>query len=1324
MAFRVGVHLASQKCDDKRVDEMMKSSQSREENNNNNNKVPLWLKGNVRRKPDKGIVCADDYDPSVSPNGLPAPFTQREPNVPAHALSIHSKSPLFYALIATGILFVLAIITISIKLSFSNATGEAEGEDTGTATLNSVSILQAGTGQSVTIKGETLNENDYDTDNTTRRTILNNNVVRYSANYNVTTTGQITFSITLPANNTIDEATIAESQYCLPNLSKLEPADITNDDGTITKSYTNNKATCVRNITTIGSTSWQITAYLWGANNTKIQPTLAVSGQTSTVRPEEISVVGKPNYEIIVNNNGYSGVSVAGYNLAAAPDFALFTPLSDTKVLGISPIEGFTFTIDTSQLPSGWYTYRCRDGANSASFEIGQTINTGRATILCQVNDEATAMTVSVTNLVTAVRDYEENKYGYNYFDGGIVFAVPATSLVPPLTVTFVLQAGIGMEDGATCDIMQHNNSVKYVLSGVDSGSVVGYVLALVPPGWRNDHLTISGPLYAGESMPFSPYVTSTTYSSQYASNLSYCITWNPLDYDIVEYNPTAWLTKQTAEYGVIGDDMSVRPSSFECGAGRGGVFFDELNTAKDYAQANSLKVNALRINVSELTNIVNGVPGNVQFVVANNDGQQRHAALELFARTDQWQSNVYTSFSPILTPGLLSHTLTAIPSSTNPGKEDHITITTKTYNKDTNSKITINLPNGLTPKEGSFTITTGYTHNDATNTNEPIKAVLIEGENQDYTITANGSSSAGNVGYTITLDLDHIASTHHVPITGYDPIYPGESGVTNITLNSNTGLYEEVITTNNNNEDSDINNDDLPIAADNNGNGISHIGTPIEFDVTVNEDTPSPSTLTINSTTSGTGTDYASTTFKTASDTITVANPPAMFGYDLVASSNNIYAGDNLTYDYSISNTTSSNTNDITMITVLPFNGDSRGTTGLKNLEEETNPYTISHLSLSLPSDGASGLDTSATKLCYTLDPKVHELEPNPEALALDSSITWQELELASDGNIPDSIMTNLQDQGILDSITALKLTTTTLPSSSSLKLNVTLDNILATTPGSEATLANDITYLSYASETNQAVEQVAEQTVEGTTNTNTDTATNTTTKTILRREGNTTTYSNGQIASVHQNPVKVAYLGELLALNIPEHEQAIQVTLGLNDAVIGNPSISDDNTNPVNHLNLVTATLRGYNLTIQTDTENGALVAEGNTESTEDSNNTESNNNIGNTASNNNAEGNTLRLIPAISTKPTTGTAGWSAKIAGSNNPDLTTTAATTATTAEDTWIAIPGTNQTPLNLYTSTAKGRDNIDLTVTYGISAAGTIADTYSTKVVYTVVAEP
>ena len=1215
-----------------------------------------------------------------------------------HNLINNSKSPLFYTLISVIILTILTIIAISIKLSFSNAADEAEGaNDTGVATLNNVDILQAGTGQSVTIKGETLDEitlnqeAGYGTDDASRRIILNNNVVRYDATYNVTSPGIIELSITLPANNTIDEATIGSAQQCMDG-SKLESADITNSDGTVTKSYTNNKATCIRNITSPGSTNWNITAYPWGSNNEQITPTLAINGQAQATKPEPITVVGRGNYSIGFAVSGVSQGVSEKYNLSVGLGYGLYIDYAEQNNLGVSPVDEWSFDVDMSEWPSGWeidavfptyglnYSSWGGNGVVTASKLSNDVLNiTGKGTIagtyFCmtssagasQLGDDACVQSMGSVRLAIPNEELTNEYVDYE---------------ISNITPTVIVSS----------ELVQHSVDisgipVRFSLSSRGKGALTTYSEYALPgwsDTWSNDY-----PVYNGQA-PMLRLLTVNNYGAvSYIENIDACmaVTDSRL-IDIAIVNDNMSDGGYSIEWGVLpvsdGD-----PPGLLGGCGSVGdnmsdkTFFNNYGQAVDYANSIGEKVNVIRIHLDKLRNGRDVLIGHLTQLFAFGDNYGTKVVTSTFAISSNQYDLARSHKTYTLTPGLLSHTLTAEPSSTNPGKEDHITITTKTYNKDTNSKITINLPNGLIPKEGSFTITTGYEYNDETNTNEPIKAVLVEGEGQDYTITSgdgsvpSGSSSSTPSGSSssstssnssdtiVTFDLDHIAATHHVSITGYDPIYPGESGVTNIALNSNTGLYEEVVTTNNNNTDSNILNDDLPIAADNDGNGISHIGTPIEFDVTINEDTPSPSTLTINSTASGTGTDYASTTFRTASDTIAVAEPPAMFGYDLVASSDNIYAGDNLTYNYSISNTTSSNANDITMLTVLPFNGDSRGTTGLKNLE-------------SLPSDGASGLDTSATKLYYTLDPKAHELESNPEALAADSSIAWQELELDSSGNIPDDAMTNLQDQGILDSITALKLTTTTLPSSSSLKLNLTLDNILATTPGSEATLANDITYLSYASEANQAVEQVVEQAVEGTTNTNT--------KTILRREGSTTTYSNGQIVSVHQNPVKVNYLGELLALSIPEGEQTIQVDLDLNDVVIGNPDTNDDSTNPVNHLSLTTATLRGYTLTAQTSTEDGALLTE-----QEDA-----------------------RSIPAISTEPTKGTAGWSAKIAGSNNQSLTNT----------TWTAIPGTNQTPLNLYTSTAKGRDNINLTVTYGFSAAGTIADTYSTKVVYTVVAEP
>lgn len=122
-----------------------------------------------------------------------------------------------------ALLGILIFIVLSIKLSLVKAV-----EPIGSAEMTSIDIEQAGTGQSVTIDGETLSEIGENTekDNRSRRTILNNNIVRYNAVFEVSQAGQIALSITFPANNTIDEATISSSQGCLPSQSKLEAVSV------------------------------------------------------------------------------------------------------------------------------------------------------------------------------------------------------------------------------------------------------------------------------------------------------------------------------------------------------------------------------------------------------------------------------------------------------------------------------------------------------------------------------------------------------------------------------------------------------------------------------------------------------------------------------------------------------------------------------------------------------------------------------------------------------------------------------------------------------------------------------------------------------------------------------------------------------------------------------------------------------------------------------------------------------------------------------------------------------------------------------------------
>ena len=578
-----------------------------------------------------------------------------------HNLINNPKSPSFYTLISVIILTILTIIAISIKLSFSNAAGEAEGtNDTAIATLNNVDILQAGTGQSVTIKGETLNENDYGTDNATRRTILNNNIVRYNANYNVTKVGQITFSITLPANNTIDEATIAESQGCLPNLSKLESADITNSDGTITKSYTNNKATCVRNITTTGSTNWQITAYLWGANNTKIQPTLAVSGQTSTVRPEEISVVGRGDYGVRLQSMADLGAS-GGYNQAVYPTIGLYANVSnETGVLGIAPLTNgdWRVKLDTSNLPKEWTVLRYStsfDSIYGSDSSISNVTMAYPGGVQLHQSDDGSELTITWSGAATAVRHCQESydKTKCYYSGVTILIGIPSSSLTQTATEYAISMEDIKLNvDGySEITIKPDRSSYTWWLQSSAYGNPLiwgGFYKNASNIGWDR-YYAIYQPIYTGEVANFGAWVQLNTVPlsvNNIATNLNFCTTFNPDMGRLVQSFEKApsgvILSGYKVQYGIIGTDMSVLPSSSQQYCGKVGdenipgqmMFFDTLEEANQYAKDNNLAVNAMRLWSAETrSGVRNGHLGTF-YVVPIKDSD---VTLNASGTTNEW---------------------------------------------------------------------------------------------------------------------------------------------------------------------------------------------------------------------------------------------------------------------------------------------------------------------------------------------------------------------------------------------------------------------------------------------------------------------------------------------------------------------------------------------------------------------------------------------------------------------------------------------------------------------------------------------------------------
>lgn len=1215
----------------------------------------------------------------------------------------------------------MSIIILSIRFALTGAVGNE-----GNATLTNVSIKQAGTGQSVVIKGETLDEitlnqeAGYGTDDASRRIILNNNVVRYEATYNVTSPGIIELSITLPANNTIDEATIGSAQQCM-NGSKLESADITNSDGTITKSYTNNKATCIRNITSPGSTNWNITAYPWGSNNEQITPTLAINNQAQDTKPEPITVVGRGNYSIEANVGQNEQASSDGVVSSFYVSLYASVENNNKGALGISPLDNNTWTIpiDMSDFTDKWSITKITgitNFSNAGSYSNG-VVHAGSANV--SVDEEILNVTVSNAIAGTHHCPVKVNA-GDNiivdtdkcYFSGfTIKMVTPVDSLSSSSIAYKMIFNNFDVSvNNRPSQVLTNQQELVFNLSSQGFGNPRLWALWMNKDdyvGW-SDFWDTQQPIYIGERIKLGAWLQINAVPGQSMStNLNYCVSWDPSLIDIREEffeadqedisssaYPPIMLSDYKAQYGIIGTDMSVLPSSSQQYCGKVGdenipgqmMFFDTLEEANTYAKQNGLAVNAMRLWSAETeANIRDGRLGGVEMISgANNALENKLVNFNTSATTDQWTlgSDGKSSDNPYrwgvtLTPGLLSHTITAEPSSTNPGKEDHITITTKTYNKDTNAKITVNLPIGLSIKPGTITIKDP-------NTGNPIP--LIEGETSDYTVSLNATNATATTtttptssttsddanptnttkltnGSTITFNLDNIATNHGINLTGYEPIYPGESGVTNIecnatsnttssttsstasnaTSNSDTNpTCHEVITTNNNNTDDDPINDDLPIAADNNGNGIEHTHTPIEFDVVIDEDTPAPSTITINSTASGTGTDYARSTFKSASDTITVADPPRTFGYDLTTSSNYVYAGDNLTYNYQVSNLTNNEVTNLDLVTVLPYNDDSRGTAGLIDpATPATNPYTLTNLTTSLP-DGAH--------LYYTIDTTaVRQIEQGKDTSALisDPSIIWQELD---SNTIPTDIASK---------ITALRLSIDNFAMDSKANFSITLTNILANNPTTDLqpSLASDITYLGY------------------------------------QAAGIPTLTS-------HTNLVKTSYEGNLLVLN-PD-KTTITTNLNPNEVKLGNGNV-DNPDSLTNRLDITARTLNGYTVTMQVKGSSNSLLPV-------------STNNASNANNTNDTNDNTNRLIPAINTTPTAGLTGWAISLDTTN--------------ADPTWQAVPAidsdTDQPtlPLSIYQTDGNGPKSLRLPIAYGVSTSqNTIADTYRAEVVYTLTAE-
>ena len=845
-----------------------------------------------------------------------------------------ARSYLAVGIICGMLVLVSALALTIVNMGKSLPTKATDtSTDTGAAKVTAVKITQAGTGASVTIGGETttptgeaLDETQYG-NNTTRRKILNNNVAVYKVNYNVTKAGKITLKFKLPANTPIDKSSIAS---CADGSKLSTESSVNPWNDKTEQSYAYNVAECVVDADSTGSGEWAIRANLWGGNGEKITPTVSVSGVAQDVNVDAITILARAKYYVHLESaDGYNQGAVAGWNKEATLKVILNSEKPDGKTgLGIEPLQD-DITIKVSiNLPDGW--------AVDSQWIVGGSCDpllSGASSYDCLRVGGVHNGGLYFSSKGSQIFDYEVkgvvSGHGWcpqKYTDGRcVVFSVGQFLKVPTskLTTTptiYTAKSVVGTYEtrSGVKTIIDASSAYNWSLYNHYYGNPVPWA----PPtaSWvgvgqgEESYYTNDQPVYRGETIKRGAFVQlNTVPDNPYANNLYYCQTFNPSlvkitgEYVLGNFNLYKGYgvyngSKTGFEYGVVGSDNDVMPTSNKsaCGQyGKGDVtddsgnitakFFKSLKDAQSYASSNGLRVNSTRLWVEKFSaGIRNNWIGDYEMKVLGSQTDainMAHIAFNSSGETDEWNKKSdgtdsqdpyhgpYANYGVKLVPGILQPKPTLSSDSVYPGGTLTATVTPVTWNNDTNAKLTITLPKGISLRAGSI------------KQNGTVLAV------SDYTITTNDNG-------TTTVEITGN------PIAGQEPTE---------TLDS-AGLVSDVQ------------------AADNDGKGIE--GTPITMELVAGDNIETPSTATLSVAASGTGTDRTVESFRKKSVGISFANPPKMFSYGLTSLASTLYPAEDLTYNLTIGNNTDYATGDggVDAIGVLPYDGDSRGTANLKS--------------------------------------------------------------------------------------------------------------------------------------------------------------------------------------------------------------------------------------------------------------------------------------------------------------------------------------------------------------------------------------------------------
>ena len=798
-----------------------------------------------------------------------------------------------------------------------------------------------------------------------------------------------------------------------PNGNVIDSASVSSAAGCvdgskvekINGSYTNNKATCVIKADSPKSQSWDITDYVFGGNGQKLAPTkVTVNGQAYTGTIPSVTLKGKANYKTFLDIYGSNRPLMPGY---ASFGISVYIQAADKSAapIGLEPLsDTVKLAVDMSSLPSDWkiaYT----SGMGHINLEgLGDTANRilsrGNWTPIKSADGKRLELTVK--NTAIGYRHFPtQSTHGQLRTNYWATYAYVTTYIYVPLKS---LSANGQNYQLKTLD------SVASTIDGaqttqISGGSSVGMWLSSRIDG--SGKFGTSGLGVVGRTDFWNPNVS--VYPGEPYEATPVVAFVNTTDTPNTNVNSCmTWDSRYTEPDGDGTFKLASNNISGNFRAQYGVVSSDGVPNAKtDCGIVGDSKANFFN-TMAEAKDYATKKGGYVNAIRFHGDkaavGEYAIARYPLRIKsTAPVGTSVMHSFYVSTNEWQLADPLILRP---------------------------VVVPGKIHPE-------LKLSNNSATSPNAKPNEI------EHLTITPYAYAADTNVKAIVTLPAD---------ISPVDGSYKyNGSKLTPTSVVKNTDGTTTIT---------------LPLGTVGAKGAVNAKQPDITMDAVVSPTIVTPASKTITVVTSGDGTGGLEDFWKSRSATFSVSNTIVNYGYNMSQSSADLLPGDTQTYNYTTyNNPDNPNANpNMKTISVLPYNGDNRGTTNVA--------YTSDKLTLNTIKD-SSGVetDTNNLKLFYTTDQSIRE-----NTRETDATVNWTEIPVSSAkvvtlaGAINPDGTTATEGKGydLPKDVTAIKWVDTSTTKGRLVSVSLTLRNISST--GDNAKLASNIALVKVSNGPNAA--------------------------------------------------------------------------------------------------------------------------------------------------------------------------------------------------------------------------------------------------------------